>query len=73
MYTHTLCTHTPTHLTHPTHSSQRLGDRVVPLRQRVEGSVEWARLESAGECGLQDYLHSLNNNNRGKPNKYQSK
>ena len=38
---------------------QVIGHKVAPLKRMVEGSVEWARLESAGECTIKDFIESL--------------
>ena len=36
-----------------------IGHKVAPLKRMVEGSVEWARLESAGECTVKVFIESL--------------
>ena len=38
---------------------QVVGSKVAPLKQSVSGSVEWARLEPAGECTVAQFIDTL--------------
>ena len=44
-----------------------IGHKTAPLRQPVAGSVEWAGLESAGECNIADFIDDIRNR---KPSKH---
>ena len=43
-----------------------VGSKVAPLKQSVSGSVEWARLEPAGECTVAQFIDSLEDQKGGK-------
>ena len=53
-------THTHTH-THTRHY-QVIGHKTAPLRRSVAMSVEWARLEPAGESTVSQFIDSLFHN-----------
>ena len=38
-----------------------IGDKMAPLRQPIANSVEWARLESGGECRVQEFISDIKN------------
>ena len=38
---------------------QVVGHKMAPLKRMVKGSVEWARLESAGDCTVKEFIESL--------------
>ena len=40
-------------------SCQVIGDVVAPLKRQVAESVEWAKLESAGESTVTQFIHTL--------------
>ena len=44
---------------------QFIGHRRAPLKQMVPGSVEWARLELAGESTVAEFIDSLDHQGDG--------
>ena len=48
------------------YGTQVVGSKVAPLKQSVSGSVEWARLEPAGECTVAQFIDSLEDQKGGK-------
>ena len=44
---------------------QFIGHRWAPLKQMVPGSVEWARLELAGESTVAEFIDSLDHQGDG--------
>ena len=49
---------------------QVIGHMTAPLKRMVSGSVQWARLESAGQCTVEEFIESLDNSSPESDSKF---
>lgn len=61
------CIHTPYVVSH----CQMVGDKTAPLKRLVAGSVEWAKLEPAGEATVADFIDSISQDETSLSGKFQ--